>query len=183
MGDDKTPPAERKPWNSWPRWRRRFVEIAILAGIITAMQLWQRRNLLDAGGEVPPPLALRDLSGAEVRLSDFAGKRIQLHFWATWCSVCQLEHGALNAVQTSLDDDQVLLTVVADGEDPEKIAAYIAKEGLKYPVLLGDRSTLEAWKISSFPTNYFIGTDGLLQGRDVGMSSRLGMRARLGCAR
>ncbi len=163
-----------------PRLRRLARDVAVLVAVLIAVTLWQRRGLLGAG-EPAPPLRLAALDGQVVDLADLRGKTVLLHFWATWCGVCRQEHGALAALDAERGPDEVLLTIAAD-DDPEVVRRYVAEEGLTYPVLLADRATLAAYKVSKFPTNYFVGPDGDLRARDVGMSTRWGLRARLGCA-
>ncbi len=38
-----------------------------------------------------PALALTDLRGRTVRLSDYKGRVVLLNFWATWCPPCRAE--------------------------------------------------------------------------------------------
>lgn len=152
----------------------------IFGGLIVLVFAWQRRGLLPADGQSAPDVTFNRLDGESVKLSDYRGKRVLLHFWATWCSVCKMERGALHAVFDKLGKDEVLLAVSGDG-DPNKVARYVKANGLRYPVLLADRNALAAFKIGSFPSNYYIDKRGKLRGRDVGLSSRWGMRLRLGC--
>jgi thiol-disulfide isomerase/thioredoxin len=167
-------------------WRRRALRIAFEVGIVVALYFgitaWQGRKLL--GSSAPAPaFALQSLDGKRVSLADLRGKRVLLHFWATWCGVCKREHGALNAVQAGLGPDEVLLSVVADADDPEAVRRYAAEAGIRYPVLLADDRVVRDYRVSAFPTNYFVAKDGTISAHTVGMSSRFGMDARLGCAR
>jgi len=123
------------------------------------------------------------LSGETVDLSALRGKRVLLHFWATWCGVCRREFSALESLQGGLDEDEVLLTVVADGEDTERLRAFVAEHGITYPVLLGNDDLVHAFGVGAFPTNFFIDASGHVAGSTVGMSTRWAMGARLGCAR
>lgn len=160
--------------------RKRWVlELALVAAVLSAVLWWQRRGLVDPGATAPP-LRLTAIDGATVDLADLRGKRVLVHFWATWCSVCVVQHGTINGVHDDAGDDAVVLSVVADGEDPAKVRAHLAKHDVRYRVLLGDRATLRAWKVKSFPTNYFVGADGRLHARDVGLATPWMTRWRLG---
>lgn len=164
------------------RWRRWLLEILLLVIIAIGIFAWKARHLLPNDGHPAPNAALRTLDGTPVKLSDLRGKRVNLHFWATWCGTCSYEHGTLNAVHAGLDDDEVLLSIVADGEDVAKIRRLVVERDIKYPVLLTDRATLEAFKITQFPTNYYLDANGQIANGDVGISSRWGVRWRLGRA-
>jgi peroxiredoxin len=96
--------------------------------------------------------------------------------------VCRVENSTLNALYAALGPDQVLLTVVAD-DDAGALRAFKREHGHRYPVLLGTREVLAAYGVSAFPTNYVIDTSGRVSSHTVGISSELGLRARLGCAR
>ena len=170
----------RIPWKK--RAPRIAMEIAIVVGIYFAITAWQGQNLL--GSSTPAPaFTLTSLDGKQVALADLKGKRVLLHFWATWCGVCTQEHGALNADQAGLASDEILLSVVADSDDPEAIRKYAAEAGIRYPVLLADAAVVRNYRVGAFPTNYFVSKEGQITGHTVGISTRLGMNTRLGCAR
>lgn len=164
------------------RVRRWLLEILLLVIIAVGIFAWKARHLLPNDGRPAPNATLRTLDGKPVALSDYRGKRVTLHFWATWCGVCAFEHGTLNAVHANLDDDEVLLSIVADGADISKVRRHIAEKGIQYPVLLTHRATLEAFKVTQFPTNYYLDPNGQIANGDVGISSRWGVRWRLGRA-
>lgn len=169
-----------------PGFRSRAARIALEIGLVVAIYFavtgWQGRKLLGSA-DPAPAFSLTSLDGKRVNLGDLRGKRVLLHFWATWCGVCRREHGALNAVQASLGPDEVLLSVVEDSDDPEAVRRYAADAGIRYPVLLADRRVVKDYRVGAFPTNYFVSKEGKITGHTVGMSTRFGMNARLGCAR
>ena len=173
----KTPSRPRRP-----RWQRWTMEALLLLAVLAGVQLWMRRNLVPADGRPAPTVSLRDLDGRPVLLSDFRGDAIQLHFWATWCGVCRMEHGALNAVQAGLEPGQRLVSVVVDGDDTAHLRRYLAEHDIRYPVLVADEAAVQAFGVTRFPTNFYLTPEGTLTGSDVGWSTRWGMQARLsGC--
>jgi peroxiredoxin len=172
----------REPPSRLRRFRRYALEAAAVVVIFLLASHFQTRNLVDH--DVPAPnLTLRDLEGNVVSLADFRGKRVLLHFWATWCGVCTQEVGALNATYDALGEEEALLTVVADGDDDEAVRKFMTERGVRYPVLLGNDAAARAFRVSAFPTNYYVTADGRVDSATVGMSSRWGMQTRLGCAK
>lgn len=172
------PPRQRRRWLSW------LLQALVVALIYFAASSWRSASLLPTDGEqTAPELRLQGLDGQQYSLSELRGKRVQLHFWATWCGVCRQEFGALNAVHAGLDSDEVLLSVVADSEDTAALQSFIREHGINYPVLLGNADAIRAYRVEAFPTNYYLDAAGKIRGTDVGLSTRWGMSQRLGCAR
>lgn len=166
-------------------WRRRLlrwgIDLVIALAVFQLISWWQARDLPETGGP-PPAVTFTDLQGRPHTLDELKGRHVWLHFWATWCGVCKMEYGTLNAVHGGLDDDEALIAVAADGEDLARLKAYVAEAGIEYPVWVAEPAAVQAFKVSSFPTNFYLDPDGMLSSRDVGVTSRLGARARLGCA-
>jgi peroxiredoxin len=181
--------APAKPQERWlapgTPWRSRLriaVEIGLFVGAYAAIVSYQERHLLRKDAPAPS-FTLASLDGREVSLDSLQGKRILLHFWATWCGVCRQEFGALNAVERGLGPDEALVTIVADSEDAGRIRDFVAKEHIAYPVLLGTDSVVRAFHVGAFPTNYFLDKGGRIAGHTVGMSTRVSLAARLALAR
>lgn len=166
-----------------PRRLRWLVELGLVALVYFAITGWRERHLLTAHATAAPAFSLMDLDGHRVRLADLRGKSVMVEFWATWCGVCREEFGAMNAVQRSLSPDQRFYAIVADADDPARIRRFVAEHHIEYPVLLGTDAVLRAYRVSVFPTTYFIGPDGKVAGHTTGMSTRWGLETRLGCAK
>ena len=162
--EPKPKPAPSSQAGDKPRvpWRKRVLSIAVEIGLVVAVYFaisaWQGRKLLGSD-TAAPPFRLRTLDGAVVDLESLRGKRVALHFWATWCAI------------------------VTDSEDPDAIRRYVREANIRYPVLLADAKVVRDYRVSAFPTNYFIDPRGNVRSVTVGMSTRFSMDARLGCAR
>lgn len=172
--------AEADPPSRWRRARRWLVDLALLAIVFLGISAWQERDLLPADAQPAPSITLVDLNGETVSLSAYAGRPVQLHFWATWCGVCRRQHGALNAVHSQIDDDgPVLISIVVDSGDRAAVAAYAAERGVEYPVWMDTGAAARAFNVSAFPTNFYLDAEHRVVDRDVGLSTRWGMRWRL----
>lgn len=162
--------------------RRWVLELVVVAGVYMAISTWQERNLVRLH-EPAPRFTLEALDGHAVSLESLRGKRVLVHFWATWCGVCRREFGSLNAVNRALHDDEALVSIVADSDDPDQVRRFVAEHDIRYPVLLGTDDVLRAFHVDTFPTNYYIDRAGAIAAHTVGMSTRLALGSRLGCAK
>jgi peroxiredoxin len=175
--------AERKARSYRGRLLGYLAQAALLVLVYVGISAWQTRGHLASGAAIAPDFQLQSLAGPSVRLADLRGKSVVLHFWATWCDVCKLEIGSLNALSRALKPDQVLISVVADADDAARVRAFVGEYGINYPVLLADDRVISAYAVGAFPTTYFLTPDGKIASTSVGLSNRFAYRARLGCAR
>jgi peroxiredoxin len=116
-----------------------------------------------------PDFALKDDSGATVALSAQKGRVVLLNFWATWCDSCREEVPVLKDLQTRSAGRFVLLAVSAD-EDPAKVAPFVKRYALNFPVIYGDPAgtTLRDYAVRDLPTTFLIGPHGEIERRYVG---------------
>ncbi len=171
-------PSDDRPARRWPaRLRRWSFDLAIVVIVIAAASAWQERNLLPRESEPAPELTLRTLSGERVHLEDFAGRPVQLHFWATWCGVCRRQHGALRAAHRAAErGDGVVLAIAVDSGDLADVRAYVEEHALDYPILVGGDDVTSRYRVRMFPTNYWLDRSHRIVARDVGWTTRWAMR-------
>lgn len=73
-----------------------------------------------------PDFTAVDITGKQVKLSDYRGKVVLLNFWASWCGVCKAEKPSLTAMARELGgDDFVVLTLVSDRTWTDVITAIM----------------------------------------------------------
>ncbi len=111
-----------------------------------------------------PAFELKDLEGKAQRLEAYRGKVVILNFWATWCEPCREEMPSLNRLRKALEGQPVVMFAVNYGEGETRIAEFLRKVPVDFPVLL-DRDTQagRAWKVRLMPTTYIIGVDGRIR--------------------
>jgi len=119
-----------------------------------------------------PDFTVYDADGNAVKLSDFRGKPVVLNFWATWCYYCKMEMPDFDTAYADYPQVQFLMVNATDGvqETFEKAKQYVADQGFAFPVFYDtDLEALNAYRITSFPTTYFIDGEGKIIARGVGM--------------
>ena len=112
-------------------------------------------------GGATPALELKDLQEATHTLAAYRGKVVVLNFWATWCEPCRDEMPSFNKLRRSLEDKPVAMLAVNIGEGEPRIAEFLRKVPVDFPVLLDrDAKVSRAWNVRLMPTTFIIGTDG-----------------------
>jgi len=151
---DQAPKPARLPGRLQPR--RVLILALVSAAIALAITLWVGNNAtqaascpantveaakLDAAalgelaavtgtgqGRSYADMALKDATGKPLTVEDFAGKRLLINFWASWCVPCREEMPALEALAAKYNSDTFMVLPVNTGEtDPAKGAAFLAE--------------------------------------------------------
>ena len=153
-------------------------QIAIFTVAVAAIGFWQTRNMVGTG-ENAPKLSLTDLDGNRLSLSDSDGIPVVLYFFAPWCSVCHATSHNINALSDAYTPDELKIFAVGLGwETSDDLRRFSEKHALKVPVLIGDKKTQAAYRISSFPSVYILDREHRISYRIVGYTTELGLRLR-----
>jgi len=159
-----------------------LLHVAALLAAWLAVGAYQTRRHLPSSQTPAPAFELVDLDGQRVSLAQFRGRRVLVHFFATWCGVCKLELPSLRSLHDGLANDAVLLAVVQDSDDAEAVRRFAREHELRYPILLGSDAVIAAYRVGAYPTNYYLRPDGSISSSSVGLSTKLGMSTRLALA-
>jgi len=117
-------------------------------------------------GSRAPDFTLKDLSGNNVKLSDFRGKIVMINFWATWCIPCKDELPFFQAISDNWSEKD--LTILAISKEPKgAVRSFINGEGYTFTVLLdsnGEVNTLYGFTDkTSIPRTFFIDAEGIIK--------------------
>ncbi len=125
-------------------------------------------------GDVAPELAvmaadgttfqLTDLDGQPIRLADLRGKAVWLNFWASWCPPCQSETPSLRALDQRYRERGLAIIGVQVQQTVEDGRRYATTYSLRYRIgadVAGD--IFREYKVFALPTQFFIGTDGVVR--------------------
>jgi peroxiredoxin len=152
-------------------------QAALVAAVLVGAHLWTTR---DAARGPAPVLSGTLLDGQSLRLDDDRGRPVLVYFWATWCPVCRLDQGAVEAVAR----DHRVVTVAMQSGDAAAVAAHLAERGLSFPVRIDeDGAVAAAWGVRGVPTAFVVDGDGQIRYVTTGVTTRWGLRLRLWLAR
>lgn len=127
----------------------------------------------------PPDFAFTDLQGEDHHLSDFKGKVILLHFWASWCRPCLVEFPELVRLAAKNADKLVVLAVSVDKSE---VAIQKFTKSYTLPAnfyLIQDKDKAISSKLFQtfhYPETVLIGCDFTLRDKVIGVENNWPLR-------
>jgi thiol-disulfide isomerase/thioredoxin len=111
-----------------------------------------------------PPVSFTTLDGARKTLADYAGQKVVLNFWATWCIPCVAELPELDRLAAA--GGFTVLAVSADRGGAAAVKPFAAAHHIDHATLLLDpqNAAVQALGVEGFPTTLLIGADGKRRG-------------------
>jgi len=122
-----------------------------------------------------PGFTLSTVDGGKVDLEKvLKNKNAVLVFWATWCPACVREIPHVEKYYKEKSGDVAVIGINIR-ESNEKVASFVKKKGISYPVALDASGQVAgAYKVQGIPTVVAISKNGdiLYYGHDIGEMSR-----------
>jgi thiol-disulfide isomerase/thioredoxin len=117
---------------------------------------------------------LKDMSGAEHRLSQYAGKWVIINYWATWCPPCLEEIPEFVALYDERKNkDVMVIGVVFDYSSIKTVSDYVDDMLISYSIVLGnDNIVKQIGPADVLPTTYLFNPKGVLVKVKRGLVSR-----------
>lgn len=133
-------------------------------------RLYREMGILKLPGIAPPmDIALKDLAGKTVRLSDFIGKIVFLNFWTTWCPPCRFEMPAMEKLHSRLKNKDFAMLAVDLQESASRVEEFVREHKLTFTILLDSYGDVgRRFGIRSIPTTYILGRTGAIIGKALG---------------
>jgi peroxiredoxin len=162
-----------------PTWLLLIVAVAALAatwypGLEERFREHKSMAIAEPGQPANLNFTLKNMSGADVTLSSFAGTNIILNFYATWCGPCRIEMPGLVKLQQTHSADLVVIGILMFDDNVAGVPAFAKEFGVTYPLLDGNNHTdlEDAYgPVNGLPRSVVIGRDGKIAAIHEGATS------------
>ncbi|TDF34425.1 TlpA family protein disulfide reductase [Alteromonadaceae bacterium M269] len=136
--------------------------IASLALLTASFGLFAQEEQL----QMMPEWQLYNEAGELVKSSDYKGKPVILHFWATWCPYCKKLQPGLDRVYRKYKDQGLEMIAISiredDGATPQ---ATLDDRNMSFKTLiLGDEIAFDKFNVRGTPTTVFVDAKGQIVG-------------------
>ena len=122
------------------------------------------RGIITVDGREAPPLVLNDINGDSVDLSQFRGKWVFAHFWASWCGPCRREMPTIQAIDSEFKGSGLVIVLINTAEDEHTVFDFLGTVAPDMNTLLdSDGLATEQWQPRGLPSTYFVDPEGKLR--------------------
>jgi len=151
-----------------------LLQIIFVLFIYLLIRAWQSVDNIQ--GQAPIILATA-LSGENIDSRDFQSKPVLIHFWATWCPICQFENNNI----ANLAKDYQVITIASWSEGNAQVKKYLQDEQLNLPIVIVDEDGewAKVFAVKGVPSSFIVDEKGEIQFIEKGYTSELGLRLRL----
>lgn len=133
----------------------RTVSVILLLSMITAF------TATSADYPTAPAWQLKTQAGDDISLSDYQGKPIILHFWATWCPYCKKLQPKLVELEKKYKNSGLIIVSISFNEDEGATPQdEIMARGYDFITAINGEPVVALYGVRGTPTTFFINRQG-----------------------
>lgn len=120
-------------------------------------------------GDIAPNFSITTDHGRKITATNFGGKVLVLHFWASWCAPCVEEAQPLNEFQRKVTDSGVVVLGVSIDTNENAYRKFIAANKIAFDTARDPEANISAsYGTFKVPETYIIDRTGKVVQKVIG---------------
>lgn len=141
--------------------------IKTLASLAWALILLCSHFMAQAAGQVgtyAPHWNLKTQSGQALSYTQFSGKPLVMHFWATWCPYCKKLQPGLEQLYQAHQKSGLNMVAISFNEDADATPGdVLAKRGISFATAVDGDNIARQYGVKGTPTTFVLDAAGRIQ--------------------
>lgn len=145
-----------------PFWKTDWGKNALIVLAIILIYPFIHSWLIQEAAKGPAPdFQARSISNKIVNLNDYQGQPVLMHFWATWCEVCEYERPDIEKLAKEYP---VINIAIQSGSDQE-VLAFAQKNGMNPDTIINDQNDplKNLYSVHAVPASFVVDAAGQIQ--------------------
>ncbi len=135
--------------------------VVVLTSLLSCSESEQPTKGRTISDSAAPDFSLKDLAGADFKLSTAKGKPVLLIFSTTWCPSCRSEIPHYKEIYETYGKRGLDVAGIDIEESKNRVSQFAAKNQIPYRTLLDERGRVAgAYDITGIPAMVLINRDG-----------------------
>ena len=139
-----------------------FVVVGLIAGFFVYREATHvgEPGIINIGQKAPD-FSIKDESGKLVKLSDFRGKVVFLHFWGTWCTSCLPEMPEVEKMYETFKDRKFVMIPISIDNGWDEVHQFYKERNITFPAYLDPGHQIaNLYKVKGWPESFIIDGNG-----------------------
>lgn len=112
--------------------------------------------------EALPAFTIQDMTGNNVNLQRFKGKKVFVNLWASWCPPCRREMPSIEKLSKAVDQNKVAFVMLSLDDSFDKAKSFVKQQQLSLPVYYPAENLPALFHVQVVPTTFIFDESGKL---------------------
>ena len=171
-------PAPQDTTTKQPFWKTNWGKNALIVLAIITLYPFIHSWLIQETAKGPAPdFKVSSISGKPISLKDYQGQPVLVHFWATWCEVCEYERADIE----KLAKEYPVINIAVQSGSNQEVLAFAQKNAMDTDIIVNDQNgqLKTLYSTHAVPTSFVIDSTGNIQFVQRGYSTYKVLKAKL----
>lgn len=167
-------PSKTRFWQT--SWGKNGLTVVLFVGLFLLLRPLMQGDVIEGQA---PVIKGQSITGKAINLKQTLqqGKPVLVHFWATWCPICEFSRDGVEAIS----EDYPVLNIATQSGDDAQLHAYAQQHDMNASLIVNDfdGKLMQQFGPKAVPAGFIIAPNGEIEFIEVGFTSAWGLRLRL----
>lgn len=155
-------------------WVQNTLTLLLVIAIYFAIRPFMQGEVIEGKA---PNIETTSITGQTIHLADYRGQPVLIHFWATWCPICEFTKDGIEQVA----EDYAVINIASQSDDDNALIRYAQANQMNPDIIVNDEDgqLMKRFGARAVPASFLVDKDGNIAFIEVGYTTSIGLKLRL----